>query len=75
MEDRGSTLIVVPYWWDGKPERFLFYYFFYNYFYNSLFIFLFSLVATLRERRPELFPLFPLSESIPEESPFSKKSI
>ena len=65
---KGITLIVVPFWWDGKQERYLFVFHVIH-----ILTMLYSLVATIKSVRPELLKnvqvsAAPIPESMPEHS-------
>lgn len=67
VEERGITLLVIPYWWDGKEERC----------FSFSFVIIVpcncpcSLVATIKKRRPDLLPERAVDSSMatPEQIP------
>jgi len=63
----GITLIVVPFWWDGRLDRYLS-----HLIKSQLTVTVKSLVATIKRAQPDLLPTYsltPTASPIPEEIP------
>jgi len=72
-QDRGISLITIPFWWDGKIER------------SAIYIYIFlplslpfliyitcSVMATIKKHRPDLLTdANPTAAPIPEQMPIS----